>query len=159
MAFEVVLKKLPNGCLVPVNQEEADKLARVPAGEALRCKLTVFRNYRFLQKYMVLVKFLYDHWSERTRPQMYRGHPVRTRLERFRKDLQILCGWYEPVFNVKGELRLESKSVSFSAMSEQEFEELYSTVIDVALEKILNDPQMNADRLRSICEELMHFDG
>ena len=63
------------------------------------------------------------------------------------------------MFNVKGELRLESKSVSFSAMSEQEFEELYSTVIDVALEKILNDPQMNADRLRSICEELMHFDG
>lgn len=158
MAFEIVMKKLANGVLVPANGEEAEKLASVPVGEVVRCKLTVFRNYRFLQKYMVLVKFLYEHWSARAKPIAYRGTLVRPRMERFRKDLQILCGWYEPVYNVKGELRLESKSVSFSSMSEPEFEKLYSTVIDVGLEKILNDPAMNADKLRAICEELLRFD-
>lgn len=158
MAFEVVMKKLANGALVPANEEEAEKLASVPAGEALRCKLTVFRNYRFLKKYMVLVKFLFDRWTVRAPCLQYQGQPVRPRLERFRKDLQIMCGWYEPEFGVRGELRLVSKSVSFSAMNDAEFEQLFSTVIDVGLEKILNDPNMDADKVRAICEELLLFD-
>ena len=157
MAHEIVMKKLANGALVPVNQEEADKLSKIPVGEVVRTKLTVFRNYKVLRKYMVLIKFLYDQWTEWGPRLQYRGEEVRPNIERFRKDVQILCGWYEPEFGVRGELRLVSKSVSFSAMTEPDFEQLYSTVIDVGLSKVMVNPHLTAEQVREACERLMHF--
>ena len=159
MAHEIVMKKLANGALVPVNQEEADKLQKIPVGEVVRTKLTVFRNYKFLRKYMVLVKFLFDQWTEWGPRVQYKGQPVQPNLERFRKDLQILCGWYEPEFGVRGELRLVSRSVSFAQMTEPDFEQLYSTVIDVGLEKVMVNPNLTTDQVREACEELMRFCG
>lgn len=63
--------------------------------------------------------------------------PVAKKRERFRKDLIILAGFYEPTVNIRSEVRLEAKSISFAVMDEIEFERLYNATVDVILRRIL----------------------
>lgn len=154
---ELLLRKLADGTLLPADEESADALRKVKSGAVVRADVKQVRNYKFLQKYMVLIRFLYDIWEE-TAPRMeYRGQEVKPNLNRFRGDLQILAGHYTATYNIRGEVRLEPKSISFASMSEEEFAELYSRVIDVALSRVLNRPDLTPEIVRAHCESVLHF--
>ena len=155
---EVIMVKTQQGHFVPANEEEAEKLKKIKAGVFVRCEVKQIRNYKFLQKYMVLVKYAFDIWEEGAKRLRYKGNEVKPNIERFRKDLQILAGFYEPVYHYDGTLKLESKSVSFAEMSEEEFEKVYSALIDVILAKILNRPDLNQEIVRRHVDQLMQFD-
>lgn len=156
---EILLKRLANGAMIPVDEESADALKSVKVGGIVRCNIVRVRNYKFLQKYMVLVGLLFDIWTETAPRLQYKGQDVAPNKKKFRGDLQILCGHYEAVFGVRGELQLKPKSVSFASMDEDEFERLFSTAIDVGLSKILNRPDWTEEKIRQACEELMNFSG
>lgn len=157
--MEVVLRKLANGALVPATEEDADMLKSVKVGAGVRCEIVRIRNYRFLQKYMVLVSLLFDIWSETAPRMQYRGQDIAPNKKKFRDDLQILCGHYEAVFGIRGELQLKAKSVSFASMSEEHFENLYSQAINVGLSKILSRPDWTEDKIRQACDEILRFDS
>ena len=63
------------------------------------------------------------------------GAPAKS-IERYRKDVTILAGYYTSVFDLAGNLRLEAKSISFAQMEEEEFAKLYSDVINVILRHV-----------------------
>lgn len=156
---EILLRKLANGALVPVDDEAAEALKHIKVGAGVRCNIVRVRNYRFLQKYHVLVNLLFDIWTETAPRLQYRGQDVAPNKEKFRGDLQVLCGHYEAVFGVRGELQLKPKSVSFASMEEDEFEKLFSRAIDVGLGRILDRPDWTEEKIRQACEELMNFSG
>ena len=76
--------------------------------------------------------------------------------ERFRKDIAILAGFFDSTVNLKGEVRLEAKSISFAQMDEIEFEALYNQTINVILQSVLTT--YTRDDLDAVVEQLLRFD-
>lgn len=141
--------------LVPYDEAAATFIAKMKSGELAHTDLKRVRNYKFHKKYFALVSFAFDQWE----PQdglTYLGMPVMKNKERFRKDVAILAGFFETTVNLKGEVRLEAKSISFAQMDEIEFEALYSNTINVILSRILTS-YTRAD-LNEVVEQLLRFD-
>lgn len=151
------MRKLANGALVPVDEESAELLKSVKVGGITRVNVVRVRNYKFLQKFHVLIGLLFDIWCETAPRLQYKGQDVAPNKEKFRGDLVILCGYYDAVFGVRGELQLKPKSISFASMSEDDFEKLYSQAINIGLSKILNRSDWTEEKIRQACEDLLRF--
>jgi hypothetical protein len=148
----IILKKTENGFL-PADQESAEKLAKYKVGDFFTCTIKRVRNIKFLRKYFALLKHAYSCWEPETKH--YKGREVQKNKERFRKDIQILAGYYESVVNLKGDVRLESKSIAFESMKEEEFEKLYQAVITVIMEKVLKT--YTREDIDRVVDELLKF--
>lgn len=156
--MELCLQVLPSGALAPATEEDAEKIKKLEQGSWVRCTVTRIRNYKFLKKWMALAKCAYGIWKEEGRAPEYRGEKVQPRFERFRKDLTIMAGFYDPEFNILGELRLAARSISYAKMTPEEFEELYSATIQAVLEKVINRPDLTPEKMRAWVEQVLHFD-
>jgi hypothetical protein len=89
------------------------------------------RNPLFHAKFFALLNVLYEIWEPEE--VVYGSVPAVKNFDRFRHDMIIASGYYDVVINLKGEARAEPKSMSFSSMDEDEFEKLYSKIIDIGL--------------------------
>jgi hypothetical protein len=155
--MEVLLQKMIQGHLVPVNEDEADKLRRIKAGATVRCDITQMRNAAFFRKWWALAKLAFDVWTETVTPYEYKGQAVLADFDRFRRDLTILAGFYRPVFNARGEVRLEAESLKWSQMDEDRFEALYSKTIDAVLQKVIPKAHYSEQSLRAAVDRVMEF--
>ena len=155
--MELALIKSPAGYLVPMTEEEAEKLKRFKAGSVIRADFSEMRNGRFFRKWWVLAQFAFDVWSETTPEREYKGVRVLPDFERFRGDLTIMAGFYRPVFAANGEIRLEPESLKWSRMDEERFEKLYSATINVILQKLLPKGRYSEEDLRSMVDRTMEF--
>ncbi len=156
---EIRLLRTSSGALVPMDDEEAEKLKRIKAGSVVTAKVVQMRNGRFFRKWWALAKFAYDIWSDTAEPKEYKGQPVRPEFERFRKDLTILAGYYHPVFAINGEMRLEAESLSWAEMDEDRFEKLYSATINAILSRVLAGHGLTDEAIRAHVDRVMQFDS
>lgn len=157
--------KTPQG-LAPGDEQSREWLGKLKSTELVHGRLTRQRNARFHRKYFSLLQYAFDVWKEelavRGAHRIYKGSPVMPSFERFRKDIAILCGYYEPVYTLAGyngeapQCRLEAKSISFANMGEDEFEGLYSKTIDLLLERIASLPQ-DKKEIRAIVDNLVAY--
>ena len=131
--MKIYLRKMPGGTLVADDDDAAEWLKGVKNGDVISAEVAKPRNYRFLRKYMALLRLGFDAWEmpERT----HNGLPVQKEFARFRKDVAIASGFYTLTVNLKGETRAEAKSISFASMSEETFNRLYQQTITLFLEK------------------------
>lgn len=138
--------------LVPADDEAAQWLLKKKDNVVIRGEFAEFRNYRYLQKFMVMVQLGFDAWEPE---QVINGKPVEKNFDRFRKDCTIAAGFYDLVVNIKGNAKAEAHSISFGKMGEEEFDKVYSAVLNVLLKEILsNYTREDADR---VVDELMGF--
>ena len=151
---EIVLMKVSN-ILVPHDEAAAAFIQKMKAGELTHADFKRVRNYKFHKKYFVLLDFAFEQWEPRG-GLTYKGMPVAKNKERFRKDLIILAGFYESTVNIRSEVRLEAKSISFAQMDEIEFEALYNETINVILQRVLT--KYTRDDLDAVVERLLRFD-
>lgn len=153
MTTEVLLRKIQNVGFAPADEAEAEKVVRFKNGGVVRAKFTQFRNYEFHKKFFAMLKVGFDAWEP---PELeHKGLPVQKNFDRFRKDCTIAAGFYDPVANLRGEVRAEARSISFASMTQEDFEKVYSAVVDVLLERVLTK-YTRAD-LDRVVEELMAF--
>jgi len=127
---EIFLRKV-QGVLVPDSESDVEKLASIANGETIRADIKRPRNIKFHRRYFALLDVLFDIFT----PDVveHKGKPVMKNRERFRHDIAIATGHYELVVNIKNEVRAEAKSISFAAMDETAFAQLYSRTIDFGL--------------------------
>jgi len=151
--MELILSKAPNGSLVPVDQAGIDELAKLKIGQGVRVTLTRMRNYKFHRKFFALLNIAFDAWEPTA--QEYKGQPVAKNFDRFREDVTILAGHFTASINLRGETRLSAKSIGFSSMDQDEFEKLYSAVIDVVLQRILKN--YTREDLDNVVEQVLRF--
>ncbi len=150
---EIVLMRAGE-VLVPYDEAAAAFIKKMKFGELAHSDFRRVRNYKFHKKYFALVMFAFDQWE----PQgglMYQGQPVMKNKERFRKDVAILAGFFESTVNLKGEVRLEAKSISFAQMDEIEFEALYNATLNVILSRVLT--QFTRADLDEVIDKLLRF--
>jgi hypothetical protein len=147
---EILLIKGENGIRIKDTDSE-EVLAKVECGTLLKCNILSKRSSLFHRKYFALIKFAFENWTPEEKT--FKGQVVQKEINRFRKDIQILAGFYDVVVNLKGEVRYESKSISFNSMEQDEFEKLYSAVIDVILSRVLS--QYARKELDKVVDELL----
>jgi hypothetical protein len=133
----IVLAKSPSGAMVPVDTETVTYISKLRLGAVIHGNFARMRNPRFHRKAFALFGFAFDLWDA---PQLeYKGQQVAKNFDRFRKDITILAGHYEAVMNLRGDVRLEPKSLSFGNMGEDEFETVYKSVLGVMWDRVLKD--------------------
>jgi len=144
--------------MVPARQVDADAIKAFKAGDVEIFETRRMRNGSKFRRWWLLVEFAFDIWREAMPAMQHDGQDVRAELERFRKDLTVLAGYYRPVWSVEGELTLEPESIAWANMDEARFEQLYSATIDVVLTKILAGGRWTEEQLRQHVDRLMDFD-
>lgn len=149
----IVLMKAPGGYLVPCDEPSRELVNQWRVGQGVRAEVKKARNLAFHRKFFAMLNVGFDAWEP---PQpAHRGLPVAKNFERFRKDVLIAAGFYEPVVNLRGDVRAEPKSISFGSMDDDEFAQVYSKVADVLLQKVLRT--YTREDLDRVVNELMEF--
>lgn len=146
--------------LIPGDTQTQDWFTKKKLGATIQANATEMRNGAFFRKWWSLVNLAYDHWKDDAATVEYKGERVQPNFERFRKDVTISAGFFEPVVNLKGELRLEPKSLKWSQMDETEFTKLYDATIQVLLQRVFNGQvcrTMSEHELRSIAEQITEY--
>lgn len=131
-------------------------LANMKPGEVLRVKYSFARNPQFHRKVFALFKFAFDAIAE-PEPVSFRGamvQPIKD-FDVTRKFLTVQAGFFEVVMLPNGEARLQAKSLSFASMDNEEFERVYSAVIDVVLSFL--PYKMSGEQLDNAINNLMGF--
>lgn len=146
----------PGGQVIPSTDNDADYFQKKKRGSVLKAKITEPRNGKFFRKWWALAKFAFDHWE--FGDYEWRGQRVQPNFERFRKDLIILAGYGDPVWNIKNELRMEARSISWAKMTEGEFEDFYSRTITAILQSEYFSKGVHSEHeIRQIVEILIGF--
>jgi len=149
----IVLMKTPGGALVPADPQASEYIARLKLGAPVKAEVKRMRNYQFHKKLFALLNFAFENWEpvEAT----YKGQVVRKNFDQFRNDVTCLAGFGETTITLKGEVRVVAKSISFGAMSQDEFDALYNAVCEVVVKRVLQNYDREA--LDEVMERLTRF--
>lgn len=120
--MKVFLVKQLNNTLKVAYNSDYDKIKKLKPEEIYQCEIKQPRNLKFHRKFFSLINMLFENQERYNNP------------ERLRKDLIIEAGYYDEWVDLNGEVRQEAKSISFASMTEEEFGNLYSSVIDVIVQ-------------------------
>lgn len=102
--------------------DDYEKAIKLRKGVVVQANISQLRNYRFLQKYMSMVRCGWDFLSEETR-QAYGS------VDAFRESLQVASGHYKNCYSIARREWLQvPKSVNFEQCTEEEFSQLYERV-------------------------------
>jgi len=123
--------KQPGGVLIPADDMEAAKMERFKTGDYLEIDIKVHRNPRFHNKVFAFFRFCFAHWRG-----VVEFKDEVSQFEVFRNHLTVLAGYYNEFVNINGEIRIEAKSLSYSSMKQDEFEQCYSALINAAMKHI-----------------------
>ncbi|WP_069677002.1 DUF1367 family protein [Formosa sp. Hel1_33_131] len=123
-----LVKQLNNTLKVAYNSDY-DKIKKLKVGEEYQCEVKQPRNLKFHRKFFSLINMLFDN-QERY-----------SNSDRMRKDLIIEAGFYDEWVDFQGVIQREAKSISFASMTEDDFSDLYSKVIDVIVQYFNFDKQ------------------
>lgn len=152
------LVRVPNGYAF-ADADSARAAEKHRLGETVQASVVKPRSRPFHRKFFALLRFAFDYWEpeEADTPTEWRGHQVEKSFERFRKDVIILCGHGHPVWNARGELRVEADSIAFDEMDQETFDQLYSTAIDVLMRLVMRSKGFTEEQLRDAVDEVMRF--
>lgn len=129
--MKINMIKSPGGNLFPAHDRDAEKLIRFKSGEHYEIEIKLGRNYKFHKKVFAFFNFCFEHWGGDNEFQ-----DEAKQFDVFRANLTVLAGYYDSFYSIKGERRIEAKSLSYSSMSQEEFERLYIALTNAALKNI-----------------------
>lgn len=158
--MKMTLVRVPNGYAF-ADTDSAKAAEKHRLGETVVASVVKPRSNKFQRKYFALLRFAFDYWepTEGDAPVEYRGQAVEKDFDRFREDVTILCGFFTPVWNAKGELRMQARSIAFSEMEPEEFGRLYNTAIGVLMKLVMRSKGFTPRQLEQAVDELLRFDG
>lgn len=152
-------RRLPAGQLAPDDDETLEAVNKIKVGSVIRVEYKQVRNYKFLQKTHCMFRLVFDYWCEKNSGRFdmqYKGQKVTTNYDTFRRNLVVLAGHYTATYNIRGEVRLEAKSLSFANCTEEEAEKIYSDCINAALTHVPGWAKTEKE-IRDIVDRLLAY--
>ena len=125
------------GKIIPLYDSDYDKFKRVPKDKEVLVEIKQQRNSKFHRKFFALINMVFENQD------------TYIDLDTFRKDLTIEAGFYTEYVDFHGELKRESKSISFAKMDEIEFSKLYGKFIDTVIRILKWDSEMIEENIES----------
>lgn len=118
-----------DGKLWPHKVEDQIKMNKLPL-EPILIKYTKVRNPKHHRLYFAFIHKVYANL-----PEKYEDNwPT---FDSFRKAMQMYAGYFEETVTLKGERRLEAKSIKYEKLDEMGFKELHTKVKNVIGEHIM----------------------
>lgn len=143
------------GGFKPLGSDDADLMKSIPLGSLLECEFSKKRNPQFHRKFFALLNLGYEYWSP---PKAeWRGFEAVKNFDVFREQITILAGFRDVTYNLDGSVKVKAKSISFAKMDDAEFQNVYSKVLDVIWNKVLNTVFENRQQLDNAVNQLMGF--
>lgn len=110
------------GGLYPCDNEDYEKLRKLPMDKAIKVTANVHRNYQFHKKFFKLIHTAWEMCGEDMQTKF-------TNVDNFRKSVLILSGIVDNVYNPRtGEFLQQARSLKFENMDNIEFTEVYENV-------------------------------
>lgn len=128
--MKINMVKQYGGVLVPSSDLDSEKLIKFKTGETYEIDIKLSRCPAFHRKVFAFLNFCFQHWQ----CEIISNEQVQ--FDRMREELTIYGGYYHKVYNLKGELRLVAKSISYSNMPQEEFEDFYLCLTNAAMQTI-----------------------
>lgn len=156
----VQLIKMPGGSLRAAGESDAELLKRIKSGALVHADIKQPRNPMFHRRFFALLNLSFEYWQpgQVTMPD---GSLIEAEksFERFRKDALILAGFRKLVVNIKNEARYEAQSISFAAMDETEFQQVYRSVFGVCWRLVLiHVPNMTEEAAHNAINSILELD-
>ncbi|MBV8060820.1 MAG: DUF1367 family protein [Alphaproteobacteria bacterium] len=151
--MELYLSKAAGNFLVPADQQSAEAITKLKLGQGVKVVITRARNLKFHKKFMALMNYAFDIWEPAERE--YKGEKVLKNFDTFRHHVCVLAGYGEASYDLNGNVKVRAKSISFANMSQEEFESLYQSCVQVVLSKILTN--YTKDDLDEVIERVLNF--
>jgi len=123
--------KQPGGVLIPASDLEFEKLNKFKTGHTYQIEIKNSRNSAFHGKVFAFFTYCFSFWESENKYQCEQGQ-----FDVFRNQMTVLAGYYDSFYKLDGSVRIEAKSLAFSSMTQEDFEKLYSALIQVAMQKI-----------------------
>jgi len=131
---ELQFTKHPSG-FMPMDDAARSWLIKQPVGAVVKGKFSATRNPLFHRKFFAMLNIAFENWDN---PEIDTEYgKARTSLDTFRAYCIVKSGHWEAEVTPDGNFRPKPKSIKFGSMSQDEFERLYSDVLDVILAKFL----------------------
>ena len=143
--MKVSFIKQAGGTLVPASDIEAERLTKFKTGELFEVDIKNSRNPAFHRKVFAFFNFCFDHWQG---DQTFLSPAAQ--FDVFRANITVLAGYKDVLVNLKGEVRIEAKSISYASMKPEEFEQFYHALVNAACTHIFHNCRKEVeDRLLS----------
>lgn len=137
--------KQAGGVLIPASDLEAHRMEKFKTGAVYEVDIKQQRNPAFHGKVFAFFNFCFEHWRGGNEFDNEAGQ-----FNVFRNNLTVLAGYYDTFINLKGETRIEAKSLSFGSMDQETFEQCYQALISAAMKHLFSDAdQATEDKLFS----------
>jgi hypothetical protein len=134
--------------------EEWDRKTKI--GQVVSGDFKRVRNPGFHRKYFALLNIGFDNWEPPAIEGLDADLKIEKNFDRFRKDIIILCGFYERHFRIDGSVRVEPKSISFASMDDAEFQNLYSKTIDILIKHVYGG-NMTPEQMDNTVNQYLSF--
>jgi len=128
------MEKTHGAKLVAFDDYDVEKLNKFKTGDVYEVEIKLKRNQKFHKKVFSFLNFCFAHWKGDNEFQ-----DEAKQFDVFRANLTVLAGFYDSFYNIKGEVRVEAKSLSYGSMSQEEFEKFYTAAINAAMKHIFNN--------------------
>mgnify|MGYP001826945646 CR=1 FL=1 len=124
--MKAFFRVLPNGSLIPNDEETRLYISRRKPGDVLGGNFTQSRNYENHKRFFSFLETTFamqEHFDQ---------------SEAYRYWLTMKAGWFDTIVAPNGNTIFKAKSIDFASMDEFEFKGLFSAVIDVFLKELGN---------------------
>jgi hypothetical protein len=158
--IELQLIKMPNGVLRAANQQDSDSIKNIANGTLVNAKIVQPRNPKFHRKFFAMLGFFFELW-EIPEDLDYKGIKPEKNFDQFRKDILIAAGFRELIVNIKGECRFVASSISFSAMGDDEFAQVYKLVFNTCWRFVMNTSiaKLTPQQAENTINQMLEFDS
>lgn len=126
--------KVHGGHLIPATDIDQERMTRFKTGEMYEVEIKQPRNPEFHRKVFAFFNHCYHYWKSDREFLDEAGQ-----FDVFRKNLTVLAGFYNEFYNMKGEVRIEAKSLAYGSMDQEQYERVYNALIQAAMKHIFND--------------------
>lgn len=137
------------GGYAPASELEAGRMKRFKNGEQYTVEIKLTRNPKFHRMVFGFFGFCFQYWS--ANQAGLENMDEYAQLNTFRKHLTVLAGYFDTTISIDGGLRVEAHSLAYGNMNQEEFEAVYSALINAAIKNVFNNTtdQVILDKLYS----------
>lgn len=121
--MQIELKRIKEG-LTPLDDKSVEAISKLNIGDVIIVDYKPKRNVKFHRKYWALLRAVLPN-QDRVKTEQQLHEIVKYR-----------AGYFETMFDLRGNEFVKTSSISFDKMDENEFEQFYSHALDVALELV-----------------------
>lgn len=141
MKVEVI--KEAGGVFRPVDDAEYEKTTKFKTGEQYTVEIKLTRSPAFHRKVFAFFGYCFEHWKGDNEFQS-----ESKQFDVFREHLTVLAGYYDTYTSITGSVRVEAKSLAYSNMTQEDFEQCYIALTNAAMRHIFKNAGQDVyDRL------------